>query len=95
MGDQATLKCAKCDVPLQSDVIGPKDDDILSCPTCGQADTFKNVMVEIGDYVAEQAGSYVFDGFVQGARGSKNLTVTRKPGPKKIHRFKIDFDLHD
>ena len=94
MSDTHTIKCAKCNVPLDSPTTEPQPDDIVSCPVCGVSDRFKNVLREVEESVADQAERYLVKGLKDAVRGSKFVKVTEKPQAKKHPRFIVDLNLH-
>src|SRR4051812_25339577 len=76
------IKCAKCNVALEGPA-HPRDDDILSCPRCGQGDTFKKIMAEINDYVADQAAREMFEAFKRVTRGRTGKQYKEAFRPQK------------
>lgn len=90
--DTHTILCGKCRVPVKGPS-DPKDHDMITCPTCGRSDNFKNVMRSVIAFVEETAGRYLQESIGKAARGSKLLKVTSKPIPKGSHPFIADFKL--
>ena len=94
MPDTQVVKCAKCDVVLQGNVVDTQSNDRFSCPSCGEGDTYENVMREVGDSALDQMGDAFTKTIKSALRGSKHLTFKEKHRPKKSRRFFIDLSLH-
>jgi hypothetical protein len=83
------ILCGAC----RADLTGPADfdnDSIFSCPTCGQSDTYQNVVSEAGDYYAEAVADHLEKQLADIGKGSSFITVTSTPRPKKSYRFILD-----
>ena len=93
MAKQPTIKCAKCNTPVHSETAEPQNDDIVSCPVCGINDTFKNVVQELEEYVADQSARFLAKSFRDATRGSKFLKFKENRRTKKRFRFIVDLDL--
>lgn len=89
----ADIKCAKCNVALQSPT-DPKPDSRIACPTCGEGDTYDQVMREVSEHVTEQAGDFLTGKISADLRRNKNIKITKHAVPKKPHRFIVNLDLH-
>jgi hypothetical protein len=86
--------CAHCRVPLQGNVVDTKPEDRFACPSCGQGDTYQNIMREAKDSATEQVGEAFTKMIKDTLRGSKYLKFTEKRRPKKAHRFILDMNSH-
>lgn len=93
MNKTAEIKCATCNVALQGPVES-KPDDMVTCPACGQGDTFDNVMREVRDHIKEQMADYASRVVMEPFRRSKLFKVSQTPRVKKRHRFVVNLDLH-
>lgn len=85
----STALCGKCRVPLT----GPedaKDDDVFSCPDCGNGDTLANVTKIIGEYAEDHIGREMDKMLKKAARGNSMLSYKSKPKPHKSYRFVLD-----
>jgi hypothetical protein len=87
------FKCARCDCALEGPP-NPQPHDRVACPTCGEGDTFENVMREAQVSMQEQLAQHFGKALIDGARGSKHVKVTYDFKPKGGHRFVVDLDLH-
>ena len=92
MTDTHVIKCGKCRVPME----GPKDpqpQDVLTCPACGQHETFENVMKEVEEYIAEAVEKKHGDSLDYASRGSEESpSFERDPDGQKSYRFIVDLD---
>jgi hypothetical protein len=93
MTNVADMKCAKCRVTLK----GSSDSSpnaLNACPICGTADTFANVLREIGEYLQEHAAKDVEDSFRELVRGNKSFGIA-VPKKQRAWRFIVDAGLGD
>jgi uncharacterized Zn finger protein (UPF0148 family) len=94
MSDQATLMCATCDVPVNSRVDAPGDDDAVFCPACGVEDTLATAAAEANAYVREQESQAVMADLrraVNGGDGDGELKD--RPRAAKTFRFKAEYPV--
>lgn len=87
MSDNQPMLCAKCRVPVQV-VPDPKPEDMVTCPQCGESDTFENVKRSLGQQAAEWAQRKLADSF----KGLKGFTYTEGHREKRHHRFIVELD---
>jgi anaerobic ribonucleoside-triphosphate reductase len=87
MSDNRPLLCAKCGVNVQV-VPDPKPEDMVTCPQCGESDTFENVKRSLGQQAAEWAQRKLAESF----KGKSGFTYTEGPREKREHRFILQFD---
>ena len=90
-GQTYTIKCAKCDVPLDSSNPEPEPEDMVCCPNCGEEDTLKNAMDEVRQYVMEVAGNGVGNMIENKTKHLKHMKVKRSRRSPGVFRFKADF----
>jgi hypothetical protein len=82
-----TVKCAKCLVEIEGS--GTQDDDVFKCPTCGESDTYKNIMAELAGNVARNLMLDATEPLGELARRNpRNFTYT--PGTRTPPRFIVD-----
>lgn len=87
-----TILCGKCRVGIE----GPAESDaqaIYSCPTCGNRDTFENVMSSVTSFYEELMAEKFDKMLVDTFRSSKLIKVTGHPDPKRFHPFITDMKL--
>lgn len=87
-----TILCGSCRVPVEGPA-EPKDQDMISCPSCGRSDNFKNVVTSVTAFVEELAGNALQQTIRQTVGRSKFIKVTTKPIPKGSHPFVADLKL--
>jgi hypothetical protein len=80
------ILCGKCLVQVTT-VPDPKPDDKVTCPSCGDTDTFKNVLESLGEQTQEWATKKIFEGLDKTA-----WKLTPSSAPKRKHRFIVKLD---
>lgn len=66
---QAIL-CGSCKSPAKT-VANPEPDDQVTCPRCGRADRFDQVMRSVSDHVAHLTQKYVAEQLSKSTRGNR------------------------
>jgi hypothetical protein len=87
-----TILCGSCRIPVE----GPTDpsvQDTFSCPSCGKADTFDNVMASARAFSVEFAANLLQESIRKATRGSKIIKATLHPIQKGNYPFVVDIKL--
>ena len=87
-----TIQCGLCRIPVEGPA-NPKGQDTFSCPSCGNADTFDNVMASVKAFASELAGNHLQESIRKATRGNKIIKATLHPIPKGNHAFVVDLKL--
>jgi len=86
------VKCAVCNVEVQ----GPSDpqpDSHFGCPSCGNGDTYENILSEVQQQVVDKTKMSLNRMFDDAVRGSSFMKVTSHYRPSgKHYRFIVDFN---
>ena len=93
MSDIQPVLCAKCRVPIKGPA-KPDPDSVLSCPVCGESDTFDNIKGELAQQAKEHLAKHFQAAMGKAARGSKSLKYTPGAIPKRTYRFVVDLESH-
>lgn len=83
------ILCGTC----KSDLTGPADytnDSIFQCPTCGQSDTYENVVKEAHAYFEEVVAEHLEKQMADMTRGNKFMTFTPSSRSHRTFRFVLD-----
>lgn len=88
-----TIKCAKCNVPVERSSDAQANGNV-SCPVCGVSDTRENVEREVAEYVTSKASEALSASMERAARGSKFITYKKGPSDDKTYRFIVDYELN-
>lgn len=91
-GKTKTILCGACRIPVEGPA-DPQDQDMITCPSCGRSDNFKNVVASVEAFLAEAAGNHLQEAIRQAARRSKFIKATLHPIQKGDHPFIIDFEF--
>lgn len=84
--------CGKCRVALEG-AASPEPHSVFSCPTCGEKDTYENVLRIVHEYAHDEAARFLHRKAHDVARRSKFISVKSKPLPTRTHRFIVEIDL--
>ncbi|WP_136443673.1 hypothetical protein [Pacificoceanicola onchidii] len=87
-----SVLCGACRVALKGPA-NPDPQDVFSCPSCGRADSFDNVMASVKAFIVELTERRLEETMRKAARGSKVIKVTGKPVQKGNHPFIADVEL--
>lgn len=90
--DTKTILCGPCRVPVKGPT-NPNGNDAFSCPSCGNSDTFDNVVASVKAFVTEVAGNNLQETVRKVARGNKFIKATLHPIPKGTHPFFVDMKM--
>jgi hypothetical protein len=91
MSDTRPVLCAHCKVQVKLPP-DPKPEDKVSCPECGQSDTFENVKRSLGEQAQEYAAKMIQKSMGDAFLGSKNIKYTPGVIPHRTHRFVVKLD---
>jgi hypothetical protein len=83
------ILCGKCRVPVDGPS-KPAPEDMLTCPKCGEKDTFAKVMEDIRAYAVDRIGSGVQQALKKATAGKKSLTYKPAPRQSRSYRFILD-----
>jgi hypothetical protein len=81
--------CGTC----RSDLTGPAentDESIFICPTCGQSDTYGNVVKEAHAYFKHVVAEHLEKKMADMAQRNRFMTYTPSSRPKRTFRFILD-----
>ncbi|MFZ5680746.1 MAG: hypothetical protein EKK35_06345 [Bradyrhizobiaceae bacterium] len=81
------ILCSKCETQVNI-VPDPKPQDLVTCPVCGDSDTFENVKRSLGEQATEWAQKKLRATF----SGSKAWKYTEGVTLKRNHRFVVNLD---
>lgn len=87
-----SILCGSCRVPVKGPA-EPKEQDAITCPSCGRSDNFKNVMASVHASVQELAGNALQKIIRESVGRSKVIQVKTKPIPKGDYPFVVDLKL--
>ena len=79
--------CAKCKVQVVV-TPDPKPDDRVTCPTCGDSETFQDFERSLGEQVKEHAQAKLEASF----KGLKGWSYTKGSRSQGVHRFIVKLD---
>lgn len=82
----ALLACGKCKVALEGPS-KPKPVDVLTCPRCGDSDTFERAFAEANEFLKDKVASEFSAGLTKAVRGSK--TMKYKPASRVKREFRF------
>jgi hypothetical protein len=83
--------CGKCNVQVNI-VPNPEPQDKVTCPQCGDSDTFENVKRSLGEQAQEFAARKIQETMRNVTRGSTAIKYTPGVIPQRTHRFVIQFE---
>jgi hypothetical protein len=86
MSSEKPILCSKCKVQVQV-VPDAKPDDKVTCPDCGDSDTFENVMRSLGDQAQEWAEQKL-----SASLKAAGWKMTPGNSPKRVHRFVVNLN---
>jgi len=86
------ILCGFCDTVVKSDR-EPKPNSRVICPSCGNEDSFKNVMKIVGDGVKENTTIAFGKSLKRSLRGSKFLKFKGRTIHPKKRAFYIDYEI--
>lgn len=88
--DTHQILCGRCKVPLQ----GPteaEDEDVFSCPSCGESDTRTEVLRVTAQYIQEVTARALQEKLRKSLRGNKFIKATGKAIPRRSHKYITGF----
>lgn len=83
------ILCGSCKTDLKGPS-DPKPDDVITCPTCGNGDTFENVLREAKEYIANGFSKSLGDMLAKSTRNSKFVKFKSQRAPQRSYRFVVD-----
>jgi len=91
MSDTKPILCARCKVQVKV-APDPKPEDAVTCPSCGESDTFENVKRSLAqqakEFVQRKLQKTMSDAF----RGSSGIKYTPGVIEQHTHLFIVDLD---
>lgn len=66
---EQTILCGDCKCPVES-VAEPQTDDQVTCPQCGRADSFDQVMSTVKEYIGYLASKHIAKSLADSFGGS-------------------------
>ena len=90
--DTKNIMCGYCDTPLET-IAEPKPNSRAECPSCGNGDTFENVMKIVGEGVKEQTAIALSKSLKRTFGGGKGMKFSRKAINPKKRAFYVEMNL--
>lgn len=90
MVETHTILCGHCLVPVQGPD-NPNNNDLISCPKCGQSARHRDVIKSAEEYVTDYMQIELNKSMESAARGSKLMTFKGQTRLTKKYSYVVDF----